>query len=688
MRYFLNGTLLKYDPEGWQDDELSIVRTDKGGFIIDVSPELKYIRDGKSIIDYAYNNSGVNAVVELIIERYDKLINEWKQIFKGNLDFTTYSSNNNSVQITANSGSISNILNSKETQEYAIECLTDVTLNDCISGGVVIAEWYGTEQDLSIVDTIGDENGMMCKWKNVSGNYYMYRDIKMDLESFENKISRQIVDVIDVTLLNNLSKRVLNFVNTLSLTKNISGNVQLSEFDGQLVIYTYNPALDKRYWVKLWVGVRDYVTTMLDTSRAVLLGEFTGEFETVPILGYGLGEFSGVSVNANFSFDVEFGDGIGLFAQVYTYESSYWADFSTFLNLANLTAVTKINVTSELPNFDTKSLSAYTLFEKLAENLVITNVKSTFLNTLGAYFTCGDALRGLTNPKLKTSMAEFFNTINNIYGASLGIEYIGGVEYLSLEDKYYFYDASKIYHLGKAKELEITPIEHITSVDVGYEPQNYEDIIGREEFNSTQNWSIPLNIKENKDNRISKIRADGTGIVNAYVEGALVTETEDKTTDNDTFILDIKDGELNRDYEVISGVKWVDNVFNVNFSPKRCLLRNGAELKSYLYQNEGDIIQTSFDKNVELISKTADGSTIISEKENISFNSLENSVFLPKYYNVTMAQPIDINIAILQGKQNGVLSFEFNGILYYGFLDEININVQRKEINIKLIAKA
>lgn len=130
--------------------------------------------------------------------------------------------------------------------------------------------------------------------------------------------------------------------------------------------------------------------------------------------------------------------------------------------------------------------------------------------------TCGDAIRKtdrsiVPNYHMATSFQDFFTSYSAIY--DLGIKIVDNV--LWVEPKKDLYkDDVEIFDLGEVDELEVDVATDkiISNIKCGYPDQDYDERSGKYEFNSTQEYKLPIR-SVNKDLDItSKYRGDGFGI--------------------------------------------------------------------------------------------------------------------------------------------------------------------------------
>lgn len=125
--------------------------------------------------------------------------------------------------------------------------------------------------------------------------------------------------------------------------------------------------------------------------------------------------------------------------------------------------------------------------------------------------------------------------------------------------------------------------------------------------------------------------------------------------------------ELNRPaYTAVTGIPHPESAFNLELSPKKCLLGLGALLRSLDYPMDAELISfRSADKNKDL-STTLDGVTV-TENENIQIGALPDRLFLPHYLTFTTQLPINV-MALIASNPYGRVRFTVEGRQFEGFL--------------------
>ena len=312
----------------------------------------------------------------------------------------------------------------------------------------------------------------------------------------------------------------------------------------------------------------------------------------------------------------------------------------------------------------------------------------------GLVITCGDALRGITGAKIKTTLKDFFDSYNCWLNAGMGIEN----KKLRIESKSrYFDDTATVFDLGKAKNLRISPAADLmfNTIKTGYPEQNVGAAWGRFEFNNTSQFTTPIKRIVKDFPLLAPYRTDPSGIevTRINLDGKTTT---DANTDNDVFALNIDYDNPNLDgtynlkrpaYTTLDGIptESQSSVFNIDmFTPKRIFKKHGNWFRSIFYGFETlkFYFQTT-QKNRSL--KTMLAGVTVDEDADETIGNLDAPLFKPYYLEFECQSPQSI-VEVLEGAPNTRFSFEWKGETFYGFLMKAGIAPDsNKEQTIKLL---
>lgn len=132
-------------------------------------------------------------------------------------------------------------------------------------------------------------------------------------------------------------------------------------------------------------------------------------------------------------------------------------------------------------------------------------------------------------------------------------------------------------------------------------------------------------------------------------------------------------------YTSITGVANPTRVYNVELSPKRCLLNCGSYIRSF--HDKDDIKFVKFEsavRNIEL--STTIGGVTVTEKDSVVIGSLQRKLFLEYFMTFTTQVPIDYT-TLMSSNPYGKVKFTDGrtGLVLYGFMWDGGINPEPKD---------
>lgn len=275
--------------------------------------------------------------------------------------------------------------------------------------------------------------------------------------------------------------------------------------------------------------------------------------------------------------------------------------------------------------------------------------KSDLLQSfLNFFVTCGDALRASGDPSyqkfyhfdptnsnifygpvIKTTLKDFFLSIHAILCAALGNEQkVDENEKLFIERMDYVYDNTdgNLFQLGEVSELKWKFVETISDLEIGYEPQTYDQKAGKYEYNTKLEMKAPIRTFQKKLSKISKYRTDSYGIERLRSNlGNATTSTTRNDSDSAVFLINTDRGTWIYDFFKASFTSLVtdpDNASNTNikFTPNRYAQPFSLGL------SDGEYFQPHLDNGIFVFSEPA---YIATESCNITINGTINRINAP-----------------------------------------------------------
>lgn len=361
----------------------------------------------------------------------------------------------------------------------------------------------------------------------------------------------------------------------------------------------------------------------------------------------------------------------------------------------------KVRFFNSVPVGYIPALKPYTVYQSLIDQISdsTTNPTSGLLNAThqDKVITSGDALRNLDNSKMKISFKDFYQSINSVFSA--GLYYDKDADEVILEGKDTFFDNTQIGDLGPVTNFKAKPLssEMFGKLKAGFGSYTYDEINGKDEFNLTTEFQLPITKVKNEKDLTSVIRADMYGI--EYTRLNLGgKESTDADTDNDNFFIHIDysstgvipdgfpgagsvyydiyrkplDSTPGTGYWDIQNITFPDTAFNIFFSAKRQLQRWAGYLSGILYLLSSEFIkfQTKTKTNEDATAMiTEEGATpdVIDEAIEEQVSNYGDPLFLPILFEVEIAAPTSLN-ALITAAPHGYVRFEYKGNEFFGFI--------------------
>lgn len=676
IRYTLTyGTLVKVlddAPEGWDNHIVKFVRNETyHGIFREVSANMRFVGDGAVICKSAYFNGGVEAKVVLKIESWNKLSLTWETLLAaGEVDFSAAVATKDYFEAPVIDGGLSASFKARSETKYTLEARIDTVLRYLgVRLQAATAPWTKTSYQTPDVDYLNANHSIPI----VAGTPTDATQGAFTMHTIpETAPGHAFYELpfltADRAMIADLSFTATDIqMTTYLLASEYNGGTALDTWTFTLYLYHLDSvgATKALYTLKTF----SIIPTHLDSGFYV--------------------NSVGGSMNETQQVIMADGDELKFNWRWSTADPDQYSTGHAVLSETGMNVTATIQAV--LPQIDIPTYTAKELFTELADRMYNgCPVKSDFLDGLDTdeipLFTSGDAIRLISPFNMKVSFNDFFNCLNSLYGVGVGVEVIGGVETLVLEERTYFYDSTQTYSLGVADGISISTASELlyNKLTIGYPNQEYEQLNGRDEFNAGQTWSIPYIKVIEAATQQSPIRADMYGIDNLRIQYNGNTDTDTKD-DNDLFVIDSEFVETiagvdyykcSRDkVTYIDGLVNSDTAFNINYSPKRCLLRRKSELAGVCWGLSGNLELESFDKNVALES-TIDG-VLVNEDTDISISSLGTPLFKPFYFEFDVPQTAQMwSILAAIGRQ--AASFTYNGVTYYGFIMEAGINADHR----------
>lgn len=622
---------LEYSPDGWQEISILTELNQKYfGFERSFTIPLHFVEDGAAILKKIYYSQGFEGKLNMTIAEQRLYLQSpdyyffYDRLYSGEVDFSTYA--HEGALVTANiiEGGLAKLIKANENTTYEIDVPTDLFIK---MDGITLAQ-TGNLQILP---------AFPMRKSETSTNFLMqvvYVNSEGQSTGLAFSSSRQ-EPVEGLTFADKIAKD--NWIAYNTDSQPITIHVK-----GQLVIRcTRNdPFLGFRMrFLRSGMVLTEQDTLKLHPNTIALA---VGQTYTVDV------DMS-VTLQAGEKLLLEgifVGGSTGAIDTVIEFrESGFLAfGFNNRYKTTNINAVTPLY-----------------LFQKLIDK--ISDGKATAQSQLltdhaALMITSGDAIRGLAGAKIKTSLTQFFNSMNCLFNIAMSIK--GDTAIIEAKGPQF---EGAVIELGEVKDLKVSVATEFiyNTIKVGYPNQDYDNVNGRDEFNNALQSTTDIKRIVKEFTLMSDYRGDSYGIefTRINLEGKTTT---DSGADNDVFLI-MTDGAGNLDRSLnatATGLVSPETVFNIAISPKRMLLAHGWFIRSFMHRLDGTLIKfQTTEKNSKLV---AGG---IAETADVLVGDLAPRKFLPTLFEFETQVPEDYQ-TLLDDNPVRRYRFTYNGISMQG----------------------
>ena len=365
-------------------------------------------------------------------------------------------------------------------------------------------------------------------------------------------------------------------------------------------------------------------------------------------------------------------------------------------------------VLSEIPVQERKAIPIYEAFLRVGQ--IITDTANPFysdyfgrtdtpLTTYGSdghlsHVTKGRFIRGetLSNEIMSLSLKELFHSQYCMLNLGLGIEQIGGVDKIRIEEVAHFFDANVVLDLStrineNSIGKEVLPDWHYNEVQSGFKSFSYEEAGGLYEYNTKTIYSTVLKAVKNVLNIVSNYRGDTMGINKLRQTGILENPTEDVSGDEDIFVLkSVRDGgdwlvETDEAFDYVTGGVDANQSYNLPYTPARNVQRHGMNIRAGLEKKSNTLLKfLTKEKNTKLVTKLT-GEGPLSENANFQISTLDDPMWHPEAY--VCETPFDgDDMATLEANLKGLIKLSSTK---YGWILSINPDTDGRKAELKLL---
>ena len=694
---------LKYAPKDWYNFKIKHKRTYTNlGIVKDFTFDLKFVKDGAYIMRYLFAVDGPETKAKFIIEQINHNTNTldvYEEIARCGIDFSTYKSEDNYVFVNLVDSDIeAQIMAQYDTlYEWLMEDkVNNISDPDLKSFAIHDFNSYESSTFISAINS-GDLD---------SPDRSSF--IRLDLSQQSNNSGLPVVvqnpNHISANWATATSTLVTNntwnwfFKNNLPITQFVKIECQITGILSTSVDFSTRP-----FEINIYDQTGTLVFNLVSQSFPVGSGShpINGSFNGVLPIAAGAQWYLVAKFNGSFP------------------TLAAWDVIIQPFNLSLMYAKATNNTMH-------KGYLVSDVFRKLIDKVSGSSGNSTIgdlidFSDIATHPTYGKSAHILSSGQMmrnagekiyfKTSLKEFQRYIKTAYSMDIAVEAdVNNAMTKRATCKYLdklFDENNLIGTLTSVKDLRVDIAgEYMANeINVGWSQASENTATGLLEYNINNQYGIK-NMRNNKKAELTSSYKTDLTTIEEWRNTA--SSTDSSNNDNDVCVVDCVENtgipiiinEINQtaniDYilhrntaAIMQGV-FDNSVYNIYFSPKRCLLRNiryvTAHLALYSSNDLRNLVLNNTSKTSELITTNYfAGEGIIDERADVNTQNY-NPLLKPLILEINVAKH-DYIVYTIYGNNYGYIEFMYKNRLFKGFIYDIDYFPDtRKSVDLKLIA--
>lgn len=668
------------------------------GIFFDYAPKLRFVKDGRSFVQFYYEKYGIETEIILRIEKLDSLTGQFLIDYVGKLNLTTYKVTTTTCDVNVeNTGFLQKLKNRQDIK---------VDINNLVSqGGGAIPSFTNENRNITLhsraiqnqfirlsqLDLVSGVYPSLTIPAGQTGNQYILLDLDnctKDEIKDRQPYAQQISNIDPLPALKYVFKVTL--AGDYTFVFNIN--------NGYYSLGTLATGSTLSWYLKHGKP-GNYTTHQIGTTFTIL-----GD-SIIPINFAGTFTASLVPDDEVYIY--------GLFN--ITPGVLGWAGFSWYQDFSNASP-TQISITAltKTPTSVCKTQLIHECWARLLQSITDTKdpLRSSYYGRVDsepyAYGSDGSgSLRAITNGNqarlidkpIYVSFKDLFESCRAIDGIGVGIEKSNNIERLRVEPLTYFYQAKRLMQLSFVKDIEksVATDMYFNQLDGGLDKWTNDKQTNQDEFTGVRSWGLPITQIMSKLEMKSPYIYSGSSLeVTRRKAGDVTKDTE---TDNENFIIQLRrnsgnfDPDRNQDFTSVLGIIDPSSAYNLKLSPLRNIKRNGRLLRSFLDKFQTAVLKLNYKEgNAGMVSQLTTESSALTEGADISVSSLDKPLFLAEYYefkaDLTRQQLLDLQVTDPSADKNvwQYIEFSYNDRDWLrGYLVEAKPNPVNNECQFKLV---
>ena len=284
----------------------------------------------------------------------------------------------------------------------------------------------------------------------------------------------------------------------------------------------------------------------------------------------------------------------------------------------------------------------------------------------GMKIVAAESIRGFDDAYIHTSFNQFAKMMESVFGYVYQISENAGSASVTFLHRSDLFQSSSVKSLTKANGFQKSVDNSMlyAEVKVGFDDQEYENgNTGNDEWNSEYTYLTGNAMKSATLDLVSPYRADCYGIEELVAKSS---EKEKTDKDEDVFIVkcndSVDDGRWRLDRTIAVSGAYTNTVFNAAFTPIYMVEANKGYISSFC--NGLKLSMTSGSRDVVVGGEAV--------TKNFTFSASDRMFRCCELKVTTDDQELPMD-------KNGVISFEYDGELYSGYLRSVKTRFQSEE---------
>lgn len=630
-------TQLKHTPEEWDSNVLKWSRDkDTEGILTEYVDKFTFVLEDADYLRNCFEKSKVFAKVKLSVYELNSNTFEYSLYYTGDLDFYSYVDDNYKIQLSTLNIGFKTAFDANFDTEYEISVPADtdkilynrLQLLNIIKGEAIYNERLPPRSGLYGMDMLTDDetSNPVFNLNYTDAGRDIYEDSWFLQAEKSASVSLQLKYNFKINFKIAYGSTNINILFTIKGKEN-SSVFHIADFNVNNTNNYFEGTFEKKFDVKK--GDRLFLT--FDSSARV------PELLTEPI------------VDSKITFDINYVS-IGKDKVISGVRPAY-----LLKELINKATDGNYN------NIDSFFLESPL---NIASNLLISS---------------GNLIRGIKDAKITTSLKDFFKALRTLTGAVYWFDTSDNQEKLiirHIEDAFTGAEITRTSEISGYKQSIYSNYIY-NQLQLGYKDNTYDEINGKYEFNTELSFAVTTDAKAKKLELISPYRADMYGVEFLILDYES-SDTTDSEDDNDVFVFHtgILKNSSQKIYELDRTLKDNNNLagntaFNLNLSPKHCLLRQIKYIASVFQFSGSNLKFTSSKKEYNMLA--SDG---IDEHADLNLNEY-NKLFNPVEYEFETKTGGSMAKLIRQNP-NGYIVVKNNGKTIKGYIISVSENPGRE----------